>query len=251
MNVNEIFESFQGEGPNLGVPSIFLRLSGCNLRCVFCDTKYTWLFSEKTLLQIKEAIPVIFHTKLGNKVYSKQEETKQTETEDLVGIITGYKAQNIVITGGEPLLQTSDIITFLNHPAVNHYNIEIETNGTLPPIDRSLLPHDVNLKYNVSPKLSNSFNEYDSRIKQEILEMFVSENSIFKFVISDSEDILEIAELLDLVRINPSRVYLMPEATNKSDLSKRGKMVAELAMNNNYNYSHRLHVEFYGDQRGV
>lgn len=251
MNINEIFESFQGEGPSIGAPSIFVRLSGCNLRCIYCDTKYTWLFSEKTLVQIQQSIPSTLLSKLGTKVYSKQKETLKMELDELVAKIISFQATNIVITGGEPLLQYKQIISLLNHTDLQDYKFEIETNGTMSPIDRSLLPNQVKLRYNVSPKLSNSYNDYKDRIKVKILKDLNSDNSIFKFVITNKEEVNEIKMILEEVKISPSRVYLMPEAMTQNELLKRGKRVAEIALNNNFNYSHRLHIEFYGDQRGI
>ncbi|MFV2015827.1 MAG: 7-carboxy-7-deazaguanine synthase QueE [Candidatus Heimdallarchaeota archaeon] len=249
--MNEIFESFQGEGPNMGVPSVFIRLSGCNLRCVYCDTKYTWLFSEKTFDQIKDSVPIEILYKLGNKVYSKQEETHRMEIDDLVTKVKQYQAKNIVITGGEPLLQSKDIISLVNHLGIQHYKFELETNGTIPPIKPSLLHDGIQLRYNVSPKLSNSYNNYEDRIKLNVLKHFHSENSIFKFVIAKNEEIDEVKDIVKQVKIAPSRVYLMPEAANQKELMKIGKTVSEIALKNNFNYSHRLHIEFYGDQRGV
>ncbi|MCE7734112.1 MAG: 7-carboxy-7-deazaguanine synthase QueE [Candidatus Heimdallarchaeota archaeon] len=251
MNINEIFESFQGEGPSIGVPSIFVRFSGCNLRCVYCDTKYTWLFSEKTLVQIQESIPLELMDKLGTTVYSKQEEIQPMELDQLVAKIISFQATNIVITGGEPLLQSKNIISLLNHVDLQDYKFEIETNGTMSPIDRSLLSNQVQLRYNVSPKLSNSYNDYKDRIKVNVLNDLNSENSIFKFVITNNKEISEIREIIEEVNISPSRVYLMPEAISQSELLKIGKKVAEIALKNNFNYSHRLHIEFYGDERGV
>ena len=126
MNINEIFESFQGEGPNIGRPSIFIRFSGCNLKCIYCDTKYTWLFSEKTLLNIREFLPTDFHDKLGNKYYDKEEETNQMTLENLIEKIKNYPSTNIVITGGEPLLQKKEIENLINHPYFKNYNFVFE-----------------------------------------------------------------------------------------------------------------------------
>ncbi|OLS28829.1 MAG: 7-carboxy-7-deazaguanine synthase [Candidatus Heimdallarchaeota archaeon LC_2] len=247
MNINEIFESFQGEGPNTGKPSIFIRFSGCNLKCIYCDTKYTWLFGEKTLLNIRDSIPLEFHDKLGNEFYQKKDETHKMTIIDLIGNIKQYSATNIVITGGEPLLQKKEIENILLHPYFENFNFEIETNGTIEPIE---LPTN-KLQYNVSPKLANSFNKLENRYIPSVLNKFKQKNSVFKFVVNESDDITEIIKIQKELNIPGSQIYLMPEAISKEQLDKNGKMVAELAMLYNYNYSHRLHIQFYDDKRGV
>ncbi len=247
MNINETFQSFQGEGPNTGKPSIFLRLSGCNLKCVYCDTKYTWLFTEKTLDNIREMIPLEVHEKLGDVYYNKENETHQMTINELIEKFEEYSAKNIVITGGEPLLQKKEINKLISHPYFKDYTFEIETNGTIEPLDIQI----TNLQYNVSPKLSNSFNKVETRYKPSILQKFSLENSVFKFVITELNDIEEINKIREEVKIPKSKVYLMPEAASDEELANKGKYIAELAIAHNFNYSHRLHIQFYGDKRGV
>lgn len=121
MQVSEIFFGIQGEGINLGLPAIFLRLSGCNLRCSFCDTTY----SQDPLSGKKMAIPQI------------------------IKHIKKYPSKHLVITGGEPLLQQEELLKLL--PKLKNYFIEVETNGTISP----LINKYVN-QYNCSPKLKNS-----------------------------------------------------------------------------------------------
>lgn len=247
MNINETFQSFQGEGPNTGKPSIFLRFSGCNLKCVYCDTKYTWLFSEKTLENIRAIIPLEVHGKLGNEFFNKEKETHQMTINDLIKKIEEYTAKNIVITGGEPLLQKNEIKDIITHPYFEDYTFEIETNGTIEPLDVQINK----LQYNVSPKLANSFNTLETRYKRSILKKFNKENSVFKFVISDLNDMEEVNKIRKDVEIPSSKVYLMPEAASAEELAKNGKHIAELALSHNFNYSHRLHIQFYNDKRGV
>lgn len=123
MQVSEIFYSIQGEGPNLGKPAIFLRTAGCHLRCVWCDSKFTW------------------DRKSGKKM----------ETSEIVKKIKSFPCKHLIITGGEPLLQQSAIIELCKK--LKGYYIEIETSGSL----KSHIDEYVN-HYNCSPKLSNSKN---------------------------------------------------------------------------------------------
>ena len=98
MKVNQIFYSLQGEGRYTGVPAVFLRFSGCNMRCWFCDTRH--------------------------------EEGREMTEEDILRAVTAYPTRHIVITGGEPLMQLNARLTDLLHQA--GYFIQVETNGTLP-----------------------------------------------------------------------------------------------------------------------
>jgi len=119
MKISELFTSIQGEGPNIGVPSTFIRLAGCNLRCKWCDTKYAW------------------------------SEGKNISIDKIIKYIERQGLKHVVITGGEPLLQKEDL-EILCWELLFRYDIEIETNGTQEPLD---VPVSL---YSISPKLSNS-----------------------------------------------------------------------------------------------
>jgi len=119
--VSEIFYSFQGEGPSIGKPAVFLRLSGCNLKCAWCDTKYAWSGG------------------------------KRMAVETVIKQIKRYLCDRLVITGGEPLLQQDDLIPLLKK--LKGYHIEVETNGSVP-----LKIGQYVEQINCSPKLKNSKN---------------------------------------------------------------------------------------------
>ncbi|OGJ42789.1 hypothetical protein A3B60_02275 [Candidatus Peregrinibacteria bacterium RIFCSPLOWO2_01_FULL_39_12] len=121
MQVTEIFYSLQGEGLFLGIPAVFLRLNGCNLRCKWCDTKYA--------LDPKNA--------------------RQMTIDEITKIIKKYPAKHLVITGGEPLLQQKEILSLIKK--LKNYYIEVETNGTI----KSTLDNYVDL-YSCSPKLAHA-----------------------------------------------------------------------------------------------
>ena len=101
LRVCEIFESLQGEGARVGEPSLFLRLSGCNLRCRCCDTKYSW------------------------------DEFTEYPLDELVRVVESSGLTSIVITGGEPTLQADELIEFFNELGHRKLKSIIETNGTL------------------------------------------------------------------------------------------------------------------------
>ena len=124
MQVSEIFYTIQGEGTNVGKPAVFLRLSGCHLRCTWCDTKYTWELNSG----------------------------KKMSTAEVIKELKKFPCQHLIITGGEPLIQQSAITELVKK--LPEYFIEIETSGSLP----SFINQHVD-QYNCSPKLSNSQNK--------------------------------------------------------------------------------------------
>lgn len=244
--VNNIFYTVQGEGKNIGKPSIFLRLAGCNLRCVWCDTKYTWLYSEKTLISLKQIIPNELKQSLGNKFYDKTEEIQEISPNKIIEIVSQYPCKHIVITGGEPLLQIKKLIPLCFNLIKLGYSIEIETNGTISP---SGLHSEI--QFNVSPKLSNSYNDETRTILPDVLAEFNRTNSYFKFVISKKTDLQEVNVIVKKVKLNHEKIFLMPQAQNAAELAERSDLVLKLSKSNGYNFSYRLHIQLYGDKRGV
>jgi organic radical activating enzyme len=246
LQVNEIFHSFQGEGTNIGKPSIFIRLAGCNLECVWCDTKYTWLYSEKTLEKIKNKVPQNLHPILGRVVYDKNRETKKKSVQELLEYVQEYPSKHIVLTGGEPLLQKKEMILLVNEFLTREYTIEVETNGTISPSGLS-----DKIQFNVSPKLSNSFNSNERQFKPEVLRTFKQFNSIFKFVISSPSDLNEVEQIMVSIDLPREKVYLMSEAQTKEELTQRGNWLIELCKEKKFNYTNRLHIQMHGNMRGV
>jgi 7-carboxy-7-deazaguanine synthase len=135
--VSEIFESIQGEGPSVGVPSVFLRLALCNLRCSFCDTPYTWDF----------------------KRFDRRAEVHEMKVAEVRDRVLAMRARNLVVTGGEPLLQREALAALLAE--LPGHTVEVETAGTLLPGDA--LDACVT-QWNVSPKLTSSENPEHRRI---------------------------------------------------------------------------------------
>ena len=231
MLISEIFYSVQGEGELTGVPSVFVRASGCNLRCNWCDTPYASWNPEGTQMDVRE---------ITSKVQSFA------------------AAQHVVLTGGEPLVakEMAELATKLKQLG---YHLTIETAATIAPnnIDCDLA--------SLSPKLSNSAPDErlsDSwREKHEALrwqpkvvrEWISNYDYQFKFVVAEESDVAEMETMLgDLkVEIPKPKIMLMPEGVTMEVLRKRTSWLAELCKSRGYRFAHRLQIELYGDTRGT
>ncbi|MDT7864928.1 MAG: 7-carboxy-7-deazaguanine synthase QueE [Thermoproteota archaeon] len=225
--VSEIFFSIQGEGVNIGKPSIFIRLYFCNLSCVWCDSKYTWENQDKA----KEGIDYFL-----------------MDIQEILNYISKFDCNRVVITGGEPLLHQEKLKNLLKELKNKGYYIEIETNGTIKPKEEIIKLVDL---FNVSPKLSNSKVDYKLRIRNEVLKVFSEiNNSIFKFVICDVKDLDEVDELVKKLNIKKEKVYLMPEGTDEKTIKERSLWLIDESKKRNYNFTTRLHILMFGNQRG-
>lgn len=227
MKISEIFYSVQGEGILCGVPSVFVRTSGCNLRCVWCDTPYTSWSPKGDPLSVDEIIARV----------------RQFPA-----------AKHAVVTGGEPMLfaETGDLCGALREFG---FHITIETAGTL----FQELACDL---MSISPKLSNSTPlerdggrwaaQHDRlRYQPDVLRRLASSyEHQFKFVIAAPGDLAEVEQIeLDL-GIEPRRVVLMPEGTSADVLRQRSQWLVEICKRRGYRFSPRLHVDIWGDERG-
>ena len=239
----EIFHSIQGEGKNLGQPSVFIRTSMCNLHCIWCDTDYTWNW-EKTRFKHNN------DTKPGYKKFKMEEMIHEATPDEIKEIVEATNCKNIVLTGGEPMLQQEELTVLME--TLNEkpgYFFEVETNGTIVPNETfDSLIH----QYNVSPKLSNSNNPKKLREKPEALNFFAnSVKSNFKFVISEEKDLDEVLDLIEKYAIEHNAVYLMPEGINVKELNTRQHWLVEVCKKYNFRYTDRLHIQIFGDKRGV
>ena len=230
----EIFHTLQGEGPSLGAPAVFLRLSLCNLHCHWCDTPYTWNW-ENTPWEHQDGVK-----------FSKTDQLIELSPGELAKTILQYDCPRLVITGGEPLLQKSDLedlLTFL--PDLP--NIEVETNGTQLPTP-SLT--DRVTQFNISPKLSNSGIKESLRLNSEILSFFASsEKAVFKFVVCNETDLAEIQTLQAQFHIPAGKIFLMPEGRDAETLKNRSLWLADRCRDQGYRFSPRLHVLLWGNER--
>lgn len=238
----EIFLSFQGEGKNLGRPSIFIRLSLCNLYCIWCDTDYTWNWKGTDYKHIKDNDP-------NYEKFEKDDCIIKVSADDIMSIVRTLDCKNIVITGGEPLVQHKQLIELFKSLKSEGYHIEIETNGTIIPNDNLDVLSD---QYNVSIKLSNAHVKKEDRIIPDAINYFAnSEKSNFKFVVDNMVDLQEIEALIVEYSLDKELVYLMPQGTTSEMILEKSKWLEEVCKNKGYHFTTRKHVELYGDKRGV
>jgi 7-carboxy-7-deazaguanine synthase len=236
--VNELFYSLQGEGELAGVPTVFVRTSGCNLRCWFCDSYHTSWEPTHAWLSIDDIV---------NEVCEHQQ------------------ADHVVLTGGEPMIH-DESVTLLEELDDYSYHTTVETNGTIyrdAPIDLA----------SISPKLASSTPTADRapsgdgewaerheerRIDLDALSALVdSYDSQLKFVVTGRKDMSEIENLVNKIRdeastpVRDDDILLMPEGTTRDELDVRRNDVAELAMAYGYRYTPRLHVDLWNDAPGT
>ena len=231
----EIFASLQGEGPSQGRPCAFVRLSRCNLACVWCDTAYTWRFEGDNRPHRAE----LTYERKANQVTLDEEEAARR--------IAALGQPRLVVTGGEPLLQASAVARMLAF--LPDMRVEIETNGTVapPPALDALVA-----QYNVSPKLAHSGNPADLALPPERLRAWAAEpRAAFKFVVARPADIEEVLELAERFAIPRERVWLMAEGTDAATLEAREAWLAPLCLEHGLTLSKRMHIQLYGDTRGT
>jgi 7-carboxy-7-deazaguanine synthase len=222
LKIAETFYSVQGEGILAGVPSFFIRTSGCNLRCSWCDTPYT----------------------------SWSPEGEQRSVDRIMAEVTGTTARHAVITGGEPML-FGETVTLACALRAAGLHITIETAGTV----WQDLPCDL---MSISPKLANStprgeWAERHERLRYQpgVLKRLIEAYDYqLKFVISDPGDVLEAAAMVDEIGGDSSRVILMPEGRNANVIRDRARWLVGICLERGYRYSPRLHVDIWGDERG-
>ncbi|WP_437186472.1 7-carboxy-7-deazaguanine synthase QueE [Planctomicrobium sp. SH668] len=225
MWISEVFESVQGEGRYLGIPSGFIRTSGCNLRCWFCDTPYTsW----------------------------KPEGTERT-IQSLLQEISSYRARHFVLTGGEPLL-TPEIVPLAAALKEQDFTITIETAGTV-------FRHVTADLMSISPKRANStpvgttwkLRHNARRHRPEVIQRLTTEYDYqLKFVVDVIEDLDDIEQYLEeFPHVVPEKVYLMPQGTQLELLKEKMGWLEEEAKKRGWNVTPRLHIELFGNTRGT
>ena len=230
MLISEIYRSRQGEGLLTGMPSVFVRTSGCNLRCRYCDTPFTSWEPEGLQMSVSQ-IMLRIHDVAGD-------------------------AQHVVVTGGEPMLprEINELCRQIRHA---DFHITIETAGT---IYREL---DCDLM-SISPKFSNSDPEPgragEWRLKHQntrqrphvVRQLIDSFDYQLKFVVDFPSDVNEILDYLDEMNlVDRTHVMLMPQGIEKAQLEQRADWLIPLCEEHGFTFCPRRHIEWYGNKRGT
>jgi 7-carboxy-7-deazaguanine synthase len=228
MRIAEIFYSIQGEGRLAGVPSVFIRTSGCNLRCVWCDTPYT----------------------------SWEPEGEEMELDAIVAQAKSHPARHAVLTGGEPMI-SPDIEELSGRLKAEDFHITIETAATVfKSVNCDLM--------SMSPKLASStpwkrdggrfaWMHEQRRLDLGVVREFIDRyNYQLKFVAEAEGDFTEIEDILEkLGGVEHARVLVMPQGQTRGELRERVPAIVELCMRHGFTYCPRLHIELWGNRRGT
>lgn len=211
-----------------GTPSVFVRTSGCNLRCLWCDTPYT----------------------------SWEPEGEDYGLEEILAQVRRWPAaRHVVVTGGEPMIAPG-IVPLTAALRGLGLHITVETAGTVfEPVACDLM--------SISPKLANSTpwqrdggrwaRQHERlRVQVPVLQRLMSAYVYqLKFVVSSPEDLTEVRDLVSRLEAPADRVVLMPEGTDRERLRERGAWLAEVCKKHGFRFSPRLHIELWGNRRGV
>ncbi|MAT69464.1 MAG: radical SAM protein [Planctomycetaceae bacterium] len=226
MKIAEIYKSIQGEGLLTGAPSVFVRTSGCNLRCWFCDTPYA----------------------------SWAPEGQDYALDEIIAAVEEWDCQSVVITGGEPMLH-AELIPLCQRLRAAGRHVTIETAGTLHlPVECDLL--------SISPKFASSAPDGEAhshwrrrhlreRHKPAVLRRLLADYQYqLKFVIDSEQDIAEMrAFLVEFPQIDPRRVLLMPQGRTANEVAQRGEWIEPLCAAEGWTYCPRRQLEWFGPVR--
>lgn len=240
----EVFHSIQGEGKSMGVPSIFVRTTLCNLHCIWCDTDYTWNW-------IGTRFPHANDDKPGYQKFDKKKWIAACDIPAVAELVAAYPCQNVILTGGEPMLQQPALVALMQHLRQTNpaYRFEVETNGTLVPIPDLEAAID---QYNVSPKLENSNNPRKLREKPAAYRYFAQHpKAHFKFVVAEKNDLDEVLELAARYAIASDNIWLMPEGNTRQVLARRRRWLVDVCKAHGFRFTDRLHVQIWGSKKGV
>lgn len=228
LRIAEIYKSTQGEGLLTGAESVFVRASGCNLRCWYCDTPFASWKPEGVDLAVGE----------------------------IIAQVDEWDCQHVVVTGGEPMLY-SELIPLCDRLRAQGRHVTIETAGTL------YLPVACDLM-SVSPKFSGSAPARDlhprwhqrhnaTRFRPQVVRRLVDEHPYqLKFVIDRREDLQELADFLEaLGPVDRERVLLMPQGVTPEELERRGAWLRPFCLREGFVFCPRKQIEWYGSVRGT
>lgn len=241
--VSELFgPTIQGEGSAAGRHCLFIRLGLCNLECKWCDTAYTWAFTEAKAAKTNSGI-----------LYNKAEQLREMTAQE---IIDGLKAlwdidsepTMIVISGGEPLMQQAELVELCRVLKLRGCDVHIETAGTIAPSPELA---EVVAQFNVSPKLANSGNVESKRFKPGVISQFAGlEQAWFKFVVTTPAELDEVDFIVETCGIPHRRVMVMPEGVSLDANMQVARAIADATIGRGYGLSLRYHILLWRDERG-
>ena len=228
MRIAELFYSIQGEGRLTGVPSAFVRTTGCNLRCSFCDSEYTSWRPAGDAMTVAKVIDRLME----------------------------FPTRHAVVTGGEPLL-VPEVEPLCAGLRERGYHVTVETAATV------FRPLACDLA-SLSPKLSNSTPHHREggrwarrhdrlRLQVDVIRAFMGHGDYqLKFVVDRPEDVAEVDEVLaQLPGVERTKVLLMPQGVTREELDHKAGWLAEVCKERGFRYCPRLHIELYGNRRGT
>ena len=245
MLISEIYISRQGEGRLTGTPSVFVRTSGCNLRCDFCDTPFTSWKPEGSQYSATEVSAAVL------RAAADQLPPRADCHDDSDG-----PATHVVLTGGEPML-AKEVESLCESLKSHQFHITIETAGTL---DRQLSCDLMS----ISPKLSNSTPSPEragqwaakheaTRHRPDVVTSLIARHDYqLKFVVAREEDLDEIESFLSEVgEVDRSKVLLMPEGVDAATLEQRAIWLEPLCADRGFTFCPRQHIFWYGNKRAT
>lgn len=246
MRIAEIYASLQGEGLLTGTPSVFVRASGCNLRCWFCDTPFTSWEPEGEDWSVEEVLAEVGRV----RAEPLPESTKER------GQVENLPYLHVVITGGEPML-FAELLPLCDRLKAAGLHITIETAGTL------LLPVRCDLM-SISPKLANSTPSVEragrwaarherSRHEPEVIRQLLAHYDYqLKFVIDSRADLAEVDRwLAEFPQARRDRVLLMPQGIEADSLGDIQQWLEPYCHEQGFMFCPRKHIEWYGSRRGT
>lgn len=224
--ISEIYESIQGEGLLTGTPSVFLRTSGCNLRCWFCDTPFASWAPEGDYL----------------------------ESDEVMSRLREFKASHIVLTGGEPMI-FREVGTLCKKIRAEGYHLTIETAGTIfRELECDLMSLSPKLHSSAPPSSAGSWVEQHHRRRErfDVVEQLMQHPYQLKFVVDQPSDAAEVLEYLKrLTKVDRSRVLLMPQGIDEATLARQAEWLIPWCQENDVRFCSRAHIHWFGNRRGT
>lgn len=231
LRVSELYDkvTVQGEGPHVGRFCTFVRLYGCNLACMWCDTSFTWDVSGRNGI-----------------AYPRDENSTTMDIAHVAAHVVGLAVPILVVTGGEPLLQSRAVSELAHLLEVEGIETHVETNGTRPPLP----VYDAVAHYSVSPKLPSALAGKNALLLDTLALWAGHPRAIFKVVCCTAADVVRAGGLFDLLDVAPAARWIMPEGITPAATDRSAKLLIDAVLALGLNMTPRLHVQLWGTERG-